>query len=276
MKKAAGNESTSAIEEGNVDAVGIPCITVIVDGFWRKRSYNMNSTFMVAMQENVSTTAVENRTSLAVQQQLSPIMWDTINMYYYNRRKRIERRNPRQELRKKEKLTLTSKRHNIYYGLNAATGVTAIKLAEANSEKIKKATQLQKESGLLKEGNGLLLLNLEEYANYEIRHLEMQQHSENQNGHGIKFVGALFAVLKVLAKVGMFLVGGVALLVIGGIFTTAVCSWTQLCTITFSGFGKLNKDTVRELVTPERVANAAAFVEDAVQKYQRLQRAIDG
>lgn len=73
----------------------------------------------------------------------------------------------------------------------------------------------------------------------------------------------------------MFLVGGVALLVIGGIFTTAVCSWTQLCTITFSGFGKLNKDTVRELVTPERVATAAAFVEDAVQKYQRLQRAIN-
>ncbi|KAF2885957.1 hypothetical protein ILUMI_20215 [Ignelater luminosus] len=49
MRKAAGKESAIAIEEGNVDAKGIPCITVIVDGSWGKRSYNMNSTFIVAM-----------------------------------------------------------------------------------------------------------------------------------------------------------------------------------------------------------------------------------
>ncbi|KAF2885097.1 hypothetical protein ILUMI_21100 [Ignelater luminosus] len=52
-------------------------------------------------------------------------------------------------------------------------------LTEANRDKIEKVTQLQKESGLLKEGNRLLSLNLEEYANYEIRHLEVHQHNKS-------------------------------------------------------------------------------------------------
>ncbi|KAF5293221.1 hypothetical protein FQA39_LY13689 [Lamprigera yunnana] len=86
---------------------------------------------------------------------------------------------------------------------------------------------------------------------------------------------ALYVMLRVLAKVGLFLLGGVALLVVGGVFTTAVCSLTPFCAITFNGFKDINKETVRSLVTPERVASAAAFVENAVNKYQRLQRAID-
>ncbi|KAF2890142.1 hypothetical protein ILUMI_16031 [Ignelater luminosus] len=112
-------------------------------------------------------------------------MRNTINTCYYNRRKktvscggffkhfvtnqknqrrkRIEKRNQRQELRKKGKLMLTSENHNIYYGLNTATGNNSYQsdlcpeltkmrteflnqLAEANREKIEKATQLQKES----------------------------------------------------------------------------------------------------------------------------------
>lgn len=49
MKAAAEKEATMAIENGNVDANGIPCITVIVDGSWGKRSYNMNCTSKVGM-----------------------------------------------------------------------------------------------------------------------------------------------------------------------------------------------------------------------------------
>ncbi|KAF5279675.1 hypothetical protein FQR65_LT15310 [Abscondita terminalis] len=92
---------------------------------------------------------------------------------------------------------------------------------------------------------------------------------------GFSARGALNVMLKVLAKVGLFLLGGVALLVVGGVFTTAVCSLSPICTIEFHGLKNLNKETVRSLITPERVANAANFVEKAVDKYQRMQRAID-
>ncbi|XP_030751970.1 uncharacterized protein LOC115879335 isoform X2 [Sitophilus oryzae] len=87
---------------------------------------------------------------------------------------------------------------------------------------------------------------------------------------------ALQAGLKLFAKVGLFAIAGAALLVIGGIFTTIVCSLTPICTITFNGydFKALNKDTVRSLMTPEKIASAAALVQDAIGKYQRLQRAV--
>lgn len=88
--------------------------------------------------------------------------------------------------------------------------------------------------------------------------------------------GALAMTMRFLARVGLFLLGGIALLVVGGLFTTAVCSLTPLCTIHFAGFGQISKDTMRTLVNPDRIANAAAFVEDAVHKYNRLQRAING
>lgn len=82
--------------------------------------------------------------------------------------------------------------------------------------------------------------------------------------------------MRFLARIGLFLLGGIALLLVGGIFTTAVCSLTPLCTIHFAGFGQISKDTMRTLVNPDRIANAAAFVEDAVHKYNRLQRAVNG
>lgn len=42
MKDAGEKEKTIAIENGRVDADGIPYITVIVDGAWSKRSYRVN------------------------------------------------------------------------------------------------------------------------------------------------------------------------------------------------------------------------------------------
>ncbi|KAF2882195.1 hypothetical protein ILUMI_23983, partial [Ignelater luminosus] len=54
MRKAAENKSAIAVEQGNGDADGIPCITIIVDGSWGKRPYNMNCTSM-----NGSSSAME-------------------------------------------------------------------------------------------------------------------------------------------------------------------------------------------------------------------------
>lgn len=42
MENAAKEEATIAIENGDVDADGIPYITVYVDGDWSKRSYGHN------------------------------------------------------------------------------------------------------------------------------------------------------------------------------------------------------------------------------------------
>ncbi|XP_049820966.1 uncharacterized protein LOC109598620 [Aethina tumida] len=85
--------------------------------------------------------------------------------------------------------------------------------------------------------------------------------------------GALQVALRVFAKVGLFLMGGLTLLVIGGLFTTAVCSLTPLCTISFMGLGGLDKDSMRSFMTPDRISAAAALIQDAIGKYQRLQRA---
>ncbi|XP_025830793.1 uncharacterized protein LOC108735622 [Agrilus planipennis] len=82
----------------------------------------------------------------------------------------------------------------------------------------------------------------------------------------------LQSALGILSKVGLFLVGGVVLLIVGGIFHSLACSVSQLCTISYNGFGGIDKDSVRALMTPERVARAAVFLQDAVEKYERIQK----
>ncbi|XP_063903613.1 uncharacterized protein LOC135123048 isoform X1 [Zophobas morio] len=87
------------------------------------------------------------------------------------------------------------------------------------------------------------------------------------------FQRPLGAILTFLSKVGFFLIGGVALFVVGGIFVTAICSLTSLCTISFAPFASMDKDTMmRAFMTPEKLATAAAIVQDAIGKYQRLQK----
>ncbi|XP_044262816.1 uncharacterized protein LOC123010182 [Tribolium madens] len=84
--------------------------------------------------------------------------------------------------------------------------------------------------------------------------------------------GAFQVALRIFSKVGLFLMGGMVLLFVGGLFTTAVCSFTPLCNITFNGFSNIDKETVRAFMTPEKISTAAALVQDAIGKYQRLQR----
>lgn len=42
MEEAGREEAKLATELGEVDSQGIPCITVVTDGAWSKRSYNIN------------------------------------------------------------------------------------------------------------------------------------------------------------------------------------------------------------------------------------------
>ncbi|KYB24770.1 hypothetical protein TcasGA2_TC031895 [Tribolium castaneum] len=84
--------------------------------------------------------------------------------------------------------------------------------------------------------------------------------------------GAFQLLLKFFSKISLFLLGGMVLLLVGGLFTTAVCSFTPLCNITFNGFSNIDKETVRAFMTPEKLSTAAALVQDAIGKYQRLQR----
>jgi len=42
MKAAGVEEAKNALEKGEVDELGRPCITVVADGTWSKRSYKTN------------------------------------------------------------------------------------------------------------------------------------------------------------------------------------------------------------------------------------------
>ncbi|KAJ1531062.1 hypothetical protein ONE63_005891 [Megalurothrips usitatus] len=76
--------------------------------------------------------------------------------------------------------------------------------------------------------------------------------------------------LKLFPKVGLFLVGFLFLLLIGGAFTTAVCAFTPFCTISFLGLGLtgLTRNSMRAYLTPDRLTQTTAFVLDAIDKYK--------
>lgn len=81
-------------------------------------------------------------------------------------------------------------------------------------------------------------------------------------------------ILRIAGKVGLFLLGGAVLLVIGGAFTAAVCSVTPICTLTFMGYG-LTNEQVRSMMTPDRISVASELVNEAIEKYQKLQGVVD-
>lgn len=56
--------------------------------------------------------------------------------------------------------------------------------------------------------------------------------------------------------------------------TVGVCSYTNLCTIHFHGVGPIHEE-MRALVSPDRlekISNAADFVKNAIDKYQKIQK----
>lgn len=63
-------------------------------------------------------------------------------------------------------------------------------------------------------------------------------------------------------------------LLLGSILTLGVCSYTNLCTLTFHGIGPIHEE-MRSLMTPERlekISTAADFVKNAIDKYQKIQK----
>lgn len=76
---------------------------------------------------------------------------------------------------------------------------------------------------------------------------------------------------RAIAKIGMVILGGVALVLVGGLITTGVCAYTPLCTLQYNGWG-INRETMRSLMTPDNLNTASAFVQDALEKYQKMQK----
>ncbi|XP_064072559.1 uncharacterized protein LOC113392959 [Vanessa tameamea] len=62
-------------------------------------------------------------------------------------------------------------------------------------------------------------------------------------------------------------------LMLGSFLTIGLCTYTDLCRITFNGVGPIHEE-MRSLITPERlekISNAADFVKTAINKYQTIQ-----
>ncbi|RVE53558.1 hypothetical protein evm_001699 [Chilo suppressalis] len=69
----------------------------------------------------------------------------------------------------------------------------------------------------------------------------------------------------------------VFVLFLGSLLTVGVCSYTNLCAITFNGVGPIHEE-MRSLITPERlekIGHAADFVKTAIDKYQKIQTLAD-
>ncbi|XP_046743289.1 uncharacterized protein LOC124409610 [Diprion similis] len=78
------------------------------------------------------------------------------------------------------------------------------------------------------------------------------------------------------ARIGVYFLNLLLLLLLGGIFTTSVCTFTPLCTITILGLGKAQvREQVSELartyMTPERISAATGLVKKAIDKYAAMQ-----
>jgi hypothetical protein len=57
--------------------------------------------------------------------------------------------------------------------------------------------------------------------------------------------------LKLLAKMGLWLLGPLSLILLGGALTVGVCVFTPVCTLTFLGFG-FTRDSVRTFINQDR------------------------
>lgn len=87
------------------------------------------------------------------------------------------------------------------------------------------------------------------------------------------------SVASIFMRSGSYLLQTIAVVLFGGAVTTAICTLTPLCTISFAALPLLGlrttvknvKDTLSKEVTTDRVARAAEFVQNALVKYQKLQ-----
>ncbi|XP_044757143.1 uncharacterized protein LOC123315524 [Coccinella septempunctata] len=85
---------------------------------------------------------------------------------------------------------------------------------------------------------------------------------------------SLEVIVWLFTRVGAVVLGSTALFVLGGLFNALVCSMTSFCSYDFQAISSLDQESVRALITPEKISTAAALVQDAIGKYNRLQREI--
>lgn len=87
------------------------------------------------------------------------------------------------------------------------------------------------------------------------------------------------SLMSLIMRSGSYIFNSLAVVLLGGAVTTAFCTLTPLCTITFAALPLLGlRDTATALqktlgqeITTDRVARAAEFVGTALVKYQTLQ-----
>ncbi|KAH1028280.1 hypothetical protein HUJ05_001652 [Dendroctonus ponderosae] len=85
----------------------------------------------------------------------------------------------------------------------------------------------------------------------------------------------LKAGIQIIGNISYFLIKGAGVLTIGGIITTVICYFTSICTVKYNGL-KSQKDTdngaIRAFMRPDKLASLAALVQEAISKYQTLQK----
>lgn len=91
-------------------------------------------------------------------------------------------------------------------------------------------------------------------------------------------------VMSMLMRSGTYLLSSIGVILFGGAVTTAICSFTPLCTITFAALpflglresltSKTIKESIASEITSDRVRRAAEFVRTALEKYNQIQEDI--
>lgn len=91
-------------------------------------------------------------------------------------------------------------------------------------------------------------------------------------------------VMSMLMRSGTYFLSSIGVILFGGAVTTAICSFTPLCTITFAALpflglretltSKTIKESIAKEITSDRVRRAAEFVRTALEKYNQIQEDI--
>lgn len=85
-------------------------------------------------------------------------------------------------------------------------------------------------------------------------------------------------ITSLFMRSGSYILSALAAVLMGGAVTTAVCTMTPLCSITFAALPLIGlRGTVEKVgaeLTTDRVKRAAEFVKNALEKYQKMQRDI--
>ncbi|XP_011195497.2 uncharacterized protein LOC105220731 [Zeugodacus cucurbitae] len=108
-------------------------------------------------------------------------------------------------------------------------------------------------------------------------------HNNNSNSllSPFTYLTNLFSVMMMSAlfRVVATVLGAIGMIFFGGALSRFVCSFTPLCDVTTTAVEYLKSDNVERVgrmiaegMTPERVRRATAFVQNAIRKYQELQK----